>query len=97
MTYGYDLERLVVALENVENAAVSLARSHAVEDWMLYRLSHIRSEALSLKREIVAKKERMKHDTDKSRTAHDARASRAVALAGDHLAQTVEQQDRALH
>lgn len=52
MTYGYDLERMVVALENVENAAQGLVCSHELEDWLLYRLAHIRAEAHSLRVEI---------------------------------------------
>ena len=52
MTYGYDLERLVVALENVENAAQGLVCGHRLEDWLSHRLAHIRAEARSLRVEI---------------------------------------------
>lgn len=51
MTYGYDLERLVVALEDVENAAQSLFR-HELPDWLSHRVAHIRGEVHSLREEI---------------------------------------------
>jgi hypothetical protein len=52
MTYGYDLERMVVALEKVENEAQGLVYGHELEDWLLYRLAHIRAGAHSLRVEI---------------------------------------------
>lgn len=52
MTYGYDVEMLVVALDNVENAARQLACGHKLEDWFSHRVGHIRGEAKSLKDEI---------------------------------------------
>lgn len=51
MTYGYDLELMVVALENVENAAQELFR-HGLPDWLSHRVAHIRGEAHSLRVEI---------------------------------------------
>ena len=51
MTYGYDLETLVVALENVEAAAKAFFR-HPLPDWLVLRLAHIRAEAYSLRVEI---------------------------------------------
>ena len=51
MTYGYDLEMMVVALEDVEDAAQALYR-HELPDWLAHRLSHIRAEAQSLRVEI---------------------------------------------
>jgi len=52
MTYGYDLECLVIALDNIENAARRIVVAHKVEDWLAHRLAHIRGEATSLKKEI---------------------------------------------
>lgn len=51
MTYGYDLETLVVALENVEGAAKAFYR-HELPDWLAHRVAHIRGEAHSLRVEI---------------------------------------------
>lgn len=55
MTLGYDLERLVVALEAVGSAADALYR-HDLPDWLAHRLALIRSEAESLKTEITKTK-----------------------------------------
>ena len=52
MTYGYDLELMIVALENVENTAQGLVSRHRLDDWLAYRLAHIRAEARSLRVEI---------------------------------------------
>lgn len=57
MTYGYDLKRMVVALEKVENAAQGLVCGHELEDWLSHRLAHIRAEAHSLMVEIEETKE----------------------------------------
>jgi hypothetical protein len=62
MTYGYDLETLVVALENVEAAAKAFFR-HPLPDWLVLRLAHIRAEAYSLRVEIEKTKG---SDDDKS-------------------------------
>ena len=51
MTYRFDLERMVVALEKVEGAAQELFR-HELPDWLLHRVAHIRAEAYSLRVEI---------------------------------------------
>ena len=48
MTFGYDLERLVVALEAVDVAAGMLFR-HELTEWLAYRLLHIRADVRSLK------------------------------------------------
>lgn len=56
MTYWYDLELLVVALEQVENAAKELASRHRLEDWLSHRLSHIRAEARSFRDVITLHK-----------------------------------------
>ena len=56
MTFGYDLELMNVALDNVENAARNLVVTHPLEDWFLYRAAHIRAEAKSLKNEITKMK-----------------------------------------
>lgn len=58
MTYGFDLERMVVALENVENAAQGLVCSHELPDWLSHRLAYIRAEAHSLRVEIEKAKGR---------------------------------------
>ena len=60
MTYWYDIERIVVALEGVENAAQELAGRPDLEDWLAHRLSHIRAEARSFKDAITLHK-REKH------------------------------------
>jgi len=52
VTLGYDLERLVVALESVGSAVDALYR-HDLPDWLAHRLALIRSEAESLKTEIT--------------------------------------------
>jgi len=51
MIYRYDLETLVVALENVEGAVQELFR-HELPDWLAHRVAHIRAEAHSLRVEI---------------------------------------------
>ena len=51
MTYGYDREQVVIALENVEAAAKAFYR-HSLPEWLSYRLAHIRAEAQSLREEI---------------------------------------------
>ena len=51
MTYGYDLEKMLVALENVEGAVQELFR-HELPDWLAHRVAHIRAEAHSLRVEI---------------------------------------------
>ena len=51
MTLGYDMERLVVALERTAAAVDALYR-HDLPDWLAHRLALIRSEAESLKTEI---------------------------------------------
>lgn len=62
MTYGYDLECLVIALDNIENAAQELFR-HGLPDWLSHRLANIRAEADSLRVEIEKTKG---SDDDKS-------------------------------
>lgn len=56
MTYWYDLERLSVTLEQVENAARDMECNHDVADWLAHRLSHIRAEARSFKDAITLHK-----------------------------------------
>jgi hypothetical protein len=51
VTLGYDLERMVVALERTAAAVDALYR-HDLPDWLAHRLALIRSEAESLKTEI---------------------------------------------
>lgn len=62
MTYGFDLERLCVALESVEKAARDVSSRHEPEDWLVHRLAHIRAEAKSLNEEI--RKARCEHGED---------------------------------
>ena len=56
MTFGYDIERLVAALENVEHAAHDMVRNHKVTDWFAYRLGDIRCEVISLRNLIEVEK-----------------------------------------
>lgn len=56
MTIGYDLEMMVIALENVEGAAKAFFR-HQLPEWLVLRLAHIRAEAYSLRVEIEKMKE----------------------------------------
>lgn len=53
MTYAYDLELFVVALERLTSAAQNLVKRHPVEDWLAHRLEKICAEAKSLKDVIV--------------------------------------------
>lgn len=52
MTYGYDLERLVVALETVESVAREIVNNHDLDDWLVFRLGLISGEVNSLKQII---------------------------------------------
>lgn len=52
MTYGYDLERLVVALETVESVAREIVNNHDLDDWLAFRLGLISGEVNSLKQII---------------------------------------------
>lgn len=52
MTYGYDLERLVVALETVESVAREIVNNHDLDDWFVFRLGLISGEVNSLKQII---------------------------------------------
>ena len=56
MTYWYDLELLVVALDTVEGAARDMECNHDVADWLTHRLSHIRAEVRSFKDAITLHK-----------------------------------------
>ena len=56
MTYGYDLERLVVALETVESVAREIVNNHDLDDWLVFRLGLISGEVNSLK-QIIRKLE----------------------------------------
>lgn len=60
MIYEYDLELMVVALENVENTAQELFR-HGLPDWLSHRLAHIRAEARSL-RDVITLHKRQNHE-----------------------------------
>lgn len=50
MTVGYDMERLMVALEGVVKASDAPLRKHAaeLEEWQSHRIAHVRDEARSL-------------------------------------------------
>lgn len=52
MILAYDIERLSVALDRVEESARELERRHKIPDWLSHRLAHIRAEAHSLRVEI---------------------------------------------
>lgn len=52
MTYGYDLERFVVALETVESVAREIVNNHDIDDWLAFRLGLISGEVNSLKQII---------------------------------------------
>lgn len=60
MTIGYDLERMVVALEDVETSVAAVFRHGWLPDWLVHRLSAIRAEAKSLKDEME-KNENWRH------------------------------------